>query len=537
MGLRGIGAKPLKSRGKPDKPLRKTLPWQRKGLSRPERVIAFCEDFKITSGKLAGKKVRLRDWQKDDIHAIYSEDDTGLRPVRTAILSMGRKNGKTQIAALLSLCHLSGPEAEPRGEAYSCANDRAQAGKLFQEMVALIQGHAELSEKLNIIRFQKTIEDMENGSIFVALSADATTKMGLSPSFVCYDEFGSTKKRNLYDAMDTAMGARENPLMLIISTQAAEDHAPLSVMIDYGLKVLSGDVIDPTFYLSLYTAHEDLDPWSIEAWEAANPALGDFRSLPDVERQAGQAQRMPSRQNAFENLILNRRVAAHDRFINKREWDACPHMRPLESLTGQECYGALDIGGSRDLTALTLIFPDGLYADSYTVFFMPEGNLSARSEADRVPYDVWADAGHVEKIPGNTIDPHYLAIQIAEFTGLYDLRALAYDRWRVDDLKRELEAIGCDLDLIKFGQGFQDMSPAVDLVERYIAEGLLRHNRNPVMNMCAANAVVTADAAGNRKLNKAAPTGRIDGTVSLAMALQLASRYETDDALPAFLTG
>lgn len=534
MGLRGPGAKPLKGRGKPDKPLRKTLPWQRKGLTRAERVIAFCEDFKITSGKLAGKKVKLRDWQKKDIHAIYAEDESGQRPIRTAVISMGRKNGKTQIAALLALCHLSGPEAEPRGEVYSCANDRFQASKIFQEMVALISGHAELAARLNIIRFVKNIEDLENSSIYAALSADAATKMGLSPSFIVYDELGSAKKRDLYDAMDTAMGARDNPLMLVISTQAADDHAPMSELIDYGLKVQSGDVIDPSFHLTLYTAPTELDPWEFETWQLANPALGDFRSLPDVERQAAQAQKIPSRQSAFRNLILNQRVAAHERFINKVEWDACGDPVDIAALKGRECYAALDIGATRDLTALVIVFP-GEIIDIFPIFFMPEKNLAERSEVDRVPYDLWAQSGQITPIPGVTIDPSFVAMAIADAAAEYDLKALAYDRWRIEDLKRELDAIGCAVELVPFGQGFKDMSPAIDLLERVVAEGDIRHGGQPVLKMCSANAVVTRDASGNRKLDKAKVTGRIDGLVALAMALSLASRYEVDDSLPGFL--
>ena len=538
MGLRGPGAKPLKGRGKPEIKLRTRMPWHRKGLSRPDRVIAFCEDFKITSGKFAGTKVKLREWQKDDIRAIYVEDGNGERPVRTAVLSVGRKNGKTQLAALLALCHLSGPEAEPRGEVYSCANDRFQAGKIFLEMVALIQGHAELSERLNIIRFKKEIEDLQNGSIYAALSADAATKHGLSPSFVIYDELGQAKKRDLFEAMDTAMGARENPLMLVISTQAADDHAPMSELIDYGLKVQGGDVDDASFHLSFYTAPDDADPWSAETWKLANPALGDFRSLPDVERQALQAQKVPSRESSFRNLILNQRVSAHARFINKAEWEACGALVDIDSLKGRECFAALDLGATRDLTALVLIFPDDEGgADVWPMFFMPEHNLGERSNEDRVPYELWAKAGHITAIPGATLDPSFVAAVIADMAGMFDMKALAYDRWRIEDLKRELEAIGCHLELVPHGQGFKDMSPAVDLLERHVAEALIRHGNNPVLKMCAVNAVITADAAGNRKLDKAKAKGRIDGLVSLAMALSLQARYEDKNELPACLAG
>ncbi|MER2536847.1 MAG: terminase large subunit [Rhizobiaceae bacterium] len=252
MALRGVGANPLSGRGKVAG--REVLPWDEPDLNRPERVIAFCEDLPITAGKLAGKPMRLRDWQREFIRAVYTEDEAGRRPVRTAVLSMGRKNGKTQLAAALALCHLLGPEAEPRGEVYSCALTRDQAAKLFAEMVAILDAHDELADRCNVIRFTKQIEVLSGhgaGSMYVALSADAGSKLGLSPSFVVYDELGSAPNRALFDAMDTASGARDNPLMMVISTQAAADHAVMSELVDYGLRVQSGDVADPSFHLTL----------------------------------------------------------------------------------------------------------------------------------------------------------------------------------------------------------------------------------------------------------------------------------------------
>src|SRR5690606_8594153 len=144
--------------------------------------------------------------------------------------------------------------------------------------------------------------------------------------------------RQLFDAMDTASGARDNPLMMVISTQAAADHAVLSELIDYGLKVQEGEIDDPSFHLTLYAAPPDADPWDIEAWKAANPAIGDFRSLPDIERQAAQARLVPSKEAAFRNLILNQRVSAVARFIHKAEWDANGGAVDLDSLQGTVCY-------------------------------------------------------------------------------------------------------------------------------------------------------------------------------------------------------
>jgi phage terminase large subunit-like protein len=536
MSLRGVGAKALSERGKIDE--RPIKPWEVEGLTRAERVIAFIEDLPITAGKLAGTQMQLRPWQRDFVVAVYAENAEGGRPIRTAVLSMGRKNGKTQLAAALALCHLLGPEAEPRGEIYSAALTRDQAAKLFQEMVAILNAHPELEDRVNVIRFNKQIEVLFGkgaGSIYAALSADAGSKMGLSPSFVVYDELGSAPNRDLYDALDTATGARDNPLLLAISTQAAADHHVFSELIDYGIRVQSGDIDDPSFHLSLYAAPADADPFTMEAWAAANPALGDFRSLEDVQRQAGQARLVPSKESAFRNLILNQRVSATARFIHKAEWDRCNATVDLQMLSGRECYGGLDLSGSRDLTAFVLVFPnEDKSLDVVCQFFMPEANIENRSNEDRVPYDLWAKQGFITLIPGSTIDPSFVAGSIINAAMSYDLRAVAYDRWRIEDLKRELGLTGMTIPLEPFGQGYKDMSPAVDVLERHVAENLLQHSGNPVLNMCASNAVVTRDPAGSRKLDKSKAAGRIDGLVALAMALSVAQRHEPE-AFPSCL--
>ena len=117
-----------------------------------------------------------------------------------------------------------------------------------------------------------------------------------------------------------------------------------------------------------------------------------------------------------------------------------------------------------------------------------------------------------------------VALKIAELHGTYRIKALAFDRWRIEDIKRELDSIGCNVELVPFGQGYKDISPAVDVLERLVEEGKLRHGNHPVLTMAATNAKVEQDAAGNRKLSKRRSTGRIDPLVALTMAIGVAAR-------------
>ncbi|MFZ0624677.1 MAG: terminase TerL endonuclease subunit, partial [Pseudolabrys sp.] len=527
MGMRGIGATPKRTAKKRPVISRDVHPWEKLGLSRAERVIRFVETLPVTAGPLAGTTLTLRRWQKKFIRAIYRTDKTGNRLIRTAVLSVARKNGKTQLAAALCLCALSGPEQEPRGECYSVACTRFQASRVFSEMVAIITRVPWLHARINIVRFRKELEDMENGSTFAVLAADVAPVHGLSPSFVCYDELAQVPSRALYDALGTALGGRATPLMVVISTQAARDTAPLSELVDYGLRIERGEIVDSGFHLTLYTAPPEDDPWKLATWRKANPALGDFRSLEDVKRLALQGQRMPSSEMSFRNLILNQRVGATAQFIDMAAWKACgEHFDRPQSLQGRPCYAGLDLGATKDMTALVLVFAgiEGEF-DVMPVCWLPGEQLSDLEDADRnAPYRLWVQQCHLLTFPGRSTDPKAVALKIAELHGRYNIRALAFDRWRIEDIKRELSAIGCNVELVPFGQGFKDMAPAIDVLERLVDEGKLCHGGHPVLTMAAANAKAELDSAGNRKLSKLKSTGRIDPLIALTMALGVAAR-------------
>ena len=199
-------------------------------------------------------------------------------------------------------------------------------------------------------------------------------------------------------------------------------------------------------------------------------------------------------------------------------------------------YGGLDLSARTDLTSLVLITkdPDGKI-NVYSYFWTPEIGLEDRSKRDRSPYDVWAKQGFIRTTPGATVDYVYVVRDIAEILADFDIAAIAFDRWRIDIFKKEMEAQGINLPLVPFGQGFKDMSPAIDTLESDLLNGNLKHGMNPVLTMCAANAVITKDPAGNRKFEKHKATGRIDGMVALAMARGISEMSETPQDIDDFL--
>ena len=489
--------------------------------TRGERNCRWIEEHcRIPEGRLVGKPVKLTKDQREWICEIYDS------PTRMFILSMARKNAKTGTSAFLLLLHLCGPEAKPNSQLFSAAQSRDQAAVLFALAAKVVRMSPELMQYVVVRDTAKQLACAELGTLYRALSADASTAYGLSPAFTVHDELGQVKgpRSELFEALETAAGAQQEPLSIVISTQAPTDADLLSVLIDDAMR---GQ--DPTVKVRLYTADETLDPFSDTAIRQANPHFEIFMNQEEVRRQAESAKRMPSSEAAYRNLVLNQRVNMSNPFMSRSVWDSCAGETDPEALEFGEIYVGLDLSARNDLTAIVALSkdPDNVWhVDPY--FFAPQQGVVERSRRDRVPYDVWANSGHLMLTPGASIDYEVIARWLAEYCSTRNVVRINFDRWRIDVLKSELARIGAELPLEPFGQGFKDMTPALDALESEFANGNVRHGGHPVLAMCAANAVATRDPAGNRKLDKSKANGRIDGMVALAMAFGGAASTTTE---------
>jgi phage terminase large subunit-like protein len=230
---------------------------------------------------------------------------------------------------------------------------------------------------------------------------------------------------------------------------------------------------------------------------------------------------MPAKESIVRRLNFCQWVEAENPWIGPDVWFAGQEQYDRALLIGRRCWGGLDLSSTQDLTALALLF-EPTHEDKFwrlvTFFWLPGDGLHDKADKDRVPYLVWRDGGHLETLPGRAIDKRAVVRRLAEIASMYDLQDVGYDRWRIEDLKMLLTEEGIDIALVPFGQGFKDMAPAVDEFERLLLKRDLRHDGNPVMTWCAANAVVVCDDAGNRKVTKEKSTGRVDGVVAAVMA-------------------
>lgn len=497
--------------------------------SRAERNIRWIEEHcRIPEGRDVGEPVRLRGWQRDIIRQIY---DT---PTRRAIVSFGRKNAKTTLSAFLLLLHLIGPESRPNSQLYSAAQSREQAAVLFGLAAKCVRMSPTLVDAITVRDTAKELVAPGRGTKYRALSAEASTAYGLSPVFTVHDELGQVKgpRSELYEALETASAAHDEPLSVIISTQAPTDADLLSVLID---DAMTG--ADPRVKLALFTSDPDADPFDVETIKQANPAFGDFQSADEVLATAEDARRMPSRESEYRNLILNQRVDRNNPFISRITWRE--NGGPVSDEWGNvPVYAGLDLSAVHDLTAFVpLAWIDGAW-EVKPVFWLPGEGLAEKARSDRETYDIWAKQGFLQTTPGKAIEYEYVAEWLFGFYLHHPRLKVAFDRWGMKHLQPWLKRAGfTDAQLesvfVEFGQGFQSMSPALRDLEAVLLQGKMRHANHPVLGMCAHNAVVTMDPAGGRKLNKAKAAGRIDGMVALTMAMGIAPAGEAP-AEPAY---
>jgi phage terminase large subunit-like protein len=485
-------------------------------------IIRFFDKYiYIPEGRLVGQRLVLDPWQRAEIDRIYNNP---AGPTRRAILSLGRKNAKSTLAALL-LAHLCGPPAKrrPNSQLFSTALSRDQASLIFGLASKMVRMNADLSRAVSIRESAKMLTCGELGSSYRALSADATTALGLSPAFVIHDELGAVAgpRSSLYEAMELATAAQEDPVSIIISTQAPSDQDLLSVLID---DALSG--VDPRTTVSLYSAPKTLDPFSEDAIRAANPAFDTFMNKREVLQMAADARRMPTREAEYRRFVLNQRTELATPFVPVSVWDACHgSVAPLAELP--LLYGGLDLSAVDDLTALVLIGrKDGKW-HTHCRFWLPSEGLADKARADHAPYDMWHQQGHLHVSPGRSVSYEWVAHELRGLFRQYNISKIAFDRWNFKHLRQWLLRAGFTEAMLverfqEFGQGTQSMSPALRDLEQCLLDRQLVHD-NPILSMNAAHTVIRTDSAGNRAPDKRKATHRIDGVVALLMALAMAS--------------
>ncbi len=473
-------------------------------------VRFFEKHLTHAKGELGGKPFLLQPWQRDYLRALFAEEN-GRRKVRTSLLAIPRKNGKSTLAAGIALrCML---EDEPGAEVYSCAASRDQARLVFDTARIAVEQSPVLRQHLKVYR--NAIVRESTHATYKALSAEAGIQHGLSAHAVIFDEL-HVSNREMWEVMLSSQGARRNPLTVALTTAGHDKKSVCWEVWKYAEAVRIGAIKDETFLPAIYCSPLDSDWRDESTWAIANPNLGVSVKRDFLRSECQRAIEMPAYENTFKQLYLNCWTEQDTRWIGMHNWAKGNQPCPVD-LTGRVCFAGLDLATTFDTTAFVLLFPldDGTFWVQ-PHFWVPEENLQQRVKRDKVPYDVWQRKGLLHVTQGNVTDYSAVRRDIVELAKRYTIRQIAVDRWNSTHLTQQLlQEDG--LPVVGFGQGYGAMSAPSLQVEAWIVGGKLLHGGHEVLTWQAGNVAIQTDGQ-NIKPSKQRSHERIDGIVSLVMA-------------------
>lgn len=489
--------------------------------ARADRAVMFIENLCHTKGKWEGQPFWLFPWQEQIVRDVFGiVDDAGRRQFKTAYVEIGKKNGKSELAAAVAL-YLLYADGEASPEVYGAAADRQQASIVFDVAKRMVEMSPALMKRSKIAAASKRIVNFSSVGYYQVLSAEAYTKHGFSVSGLVFDEVHTQPNRNLYDVLTKGSGdAREQPLYFLITTAGNDKESLCYELHTKAQDILDGRKFDPRFYPVVYGLR-DTDDWTDEAnWYKANPSLGLTIRIESVRDMFREAMDNPAEENVFKQLRLNMWVASLTRFIPEQVYDLGNVPIDMADLEGRDCYAGLDLSSTNDITALVLMFPPRDENEKYVMlpfFWIPEDSIPLRVRRSGVPYDVWHKQGYLNATEGNVIHYSFIEKFIEDLGQKYHICEIAFDRWGATQMVQDLE--GMAFTVVPFGQGFKDMSPPTKEFIKLLMEGRIIHGGNPVLRWMSGNVIVDRDAAENIKPTKAKSPEKIDGIVAAIMAL------------------
>jgi phage terminase large subunit-like protein len=496
-------------------------------LATANEAIAFFEEVLcLNGGAFEGLPFKLQSWQAFVVGSIYGWLRGDVRRFRVAYIETGKGSGKSPLAAGVGMMGLTA-DGEARAEVYAAATKKDQAMILFRDAVAMYQQSPELLARLKPSGVGENVWNLaypSAASFFRPISAD-DGQSGPRPHVALIDEVHEHKTMTVVEMMRAGTKSRRQALIFMITNSGAGKTTPCGVYHDYACEVAAGRRLDDAFFGYVCGLDEGDDPLNDEScWPKANPSLQEagIPGLQYLREQVTEARGMPSKESIVRRLNFCQWTDAINPWLSSLVWEPCRADFSLEQLRGRRAYGGLDLSSTTDLTAFVLLVEPADPAEPWSILpfcWLPAEGMRERCQRDRVDYETWRRQGHLRTTPGAAISKRHVLQEVAQLCAQFEVQSVAADRWRLADFKQIADDEGITLPpMLEFGQGFKDMSPAIDRFETAILNQTLRHNGHPVLTMCAANAVTDTDPAGNRKLNKARATGRIDLVVAAVMA-------------------
>lgn len=487
-------------------------------------AIQFIQKLRHFKGRtFAGRPFILLDWQLRIITEVFGwKRPDGTRLYREVYIEAARKCGKTTLAAAVGL-YLAFEDQEPGAEVYFAAYDKDQAGICYSTARIFAENLPELRDQSVFYNSTKQVLIPTNpGAVIKVLSKESSKQYGLNLHGLIFDELMTQKTREMWEALTTSTGSREQPLIFSISTAGWNRESVCYEQHQRVRNVHDGASSDPYFFGAIFTSQDDV-PWdSEEAWKAGNPSLGSSVKLSVYQEACAKAKNNPPEQNSFITLLVNRWVGQQSRFLPMSDWDACTDEPAIES--GAVVFGGLDLSATTDLSAFVVCSP-GKPVKLRAWLFMPSDNLRERGLRDKAPYDVWVREGLITLTPGNVIDYDFIKAVILQAAEEYTLKEVVFDPYNATQFVLDLEKEGITTRPLR--QGVQSISaPAKELL-RLTMQHQIAHGGNPVLRWMADHCAVKADEKGNIQLDKHASTSRIDAIAASVMALDSVMRYDS----------
>lgn len=479
------------------------------------RFAAVCRHYK--GRQWAGQRLVLTDVQRFRLGSLWGwvHATTGLRRFRTHYNELPRKHGKSFEAGIV-VVYGTFFDGEEGAEGYCTATKRDQAFIVFGDSKKLVQKNPGLSRRIAV--HARNLSMAVNSSKVEPLSADHDSMDGLNPAVVIVDEFHAHKNRGVIDVMETALGARMQPVMFQITTAGDDPVSPCGDQHDYACKILDGVLEDETFFGFIAHADPD-DDWLAETtWRKANPHFGVSVNPDDMRSLATKAKAMPAAAAAFKQKRLNLWVNSSQPWLSMEGWQKGQSTRDAwsaDDLLHSPCYVGIDLASKIDLFPMVFAFPPTPGRKHWRWLrwvWTPEDTLIERARRDRAPYDIWVQQGYLRTIPGTRVDHQVVREVLAEQRERFDIELIGFDPWHADTLIDQLvNDDGFDKEqVLAVPQTYAGMSSAARRFEADVLAGEVDCQGDPLMRWCVSNAVVQRDGKDNIYPVKKRSRGRID---------------------------
>ena len=461
-------------------------------------------------GDKRGEPIELADWQifaAANLFGIVRKD--GRRKYRTAFVLLPRKNGKSTFASIIGLfcLLLDGKQAN----VHCAATTYDQARIVFDDAKAMVRASPELKRKIKPWQYHLSVES--TNSTFAPCTSKAGSLEGLNPSMGILDETHAHPDDSIWSVMELAMGARPNGVLFSISTAGVDLVGICKRQYDYAERVLDGRAEDDSFLPLIYELDEGDDYTDPNTWIKANPNLGISVDSEDLQTMIKRADETPAAKNMMLTKRFNKWCAGSIGFISLDKWRALAgEVKPANY---DPVFIGLDLSSKQDITAVTLLFPDGDNVRVTGRYYLPEARAVAGDNRNANQYRAWAEQGHLILTHGEVISYDIIRDDLINIMDNYDVQAVCFDPWNSNWL---IHQIGENAPIVPVRQGFISLSPACKELQVYTLSGRIVHDNNPILNWAMGNVTLDMDAAGNIKPDKLKSENKIDPVASLVCA-------------------